>query len=61
MALVSWEKGRELEVTEGKYDVEGNGWERMEKEGQGDPFMCLGCDSHKGNKTGMRLRWSLRL
>lgn len=58
--LVSWEKGRELEVTEGKYDVEGNGRGRMEKEGQADPFTCLGYDSHEGNKTSVRWGWSLR-
>lgn len=57
--LVSREKGRELEAMEGKYDVEGNGWERMEKEGQADPFACLGYDSHEGNKTSVRLGWSL--
>jgi len=56
--LVSWERGRELEVAEGKYDAEGNGWVRMEKEGQADPFACLGYDSHEGNKTSVRLEWS---
>lgn len=58
MVLVSWEKRRELEAMEGKYDVEGNGWGRMEKEGQADPFACLGYDSHEGDKTNVRLGWS---
>lgn len=58
MLQVLWEKGRELEVMEGKCNVEGNGWGRMEKDGQADPVVCLSYDSHEGNKTSMRLGWS---
>lgn len=58
MLQVLWEKGRELEGMKGKCDGEGNGWGRMEKEGQADPVVCLGYDSHDGNKTSLSLGWS---